>query len=103
MRVASPGRPKAPEQWNDRTSRSTERRPGVRINAGTYRVGKDIAAGTYRGVAGADGCYWARLNRLDGSLEAIIANGVPESGQFFGEVRSTDIAFETDCRMELVE
>ena len=49
------------------------------------------------GVTGLGSTGWS------GSLEAIIANGVPESGQFFGEVRSTDIAFETDCRMELVE
>ncbi len=40
---------------------------------GTYRVGKDIPAGTYRSRGG-DGCYWARLKSFSGDLDAILAN-----------------------------
>jgi hypothetical protein len=42
---------------------------------GTYRVGKDIRAGTYRARGhGGNECYWARLRSFSGSVDAIIAN-----------------------------
>ena len=75
------------------------------LRPGTYRVGQDIQAGTYRGEAGTgelDGCYWARLSSLDGSMDGIIANGFGK-GQFFVAVQTTDVALETHCRIELVE
>jgi hypothetical protein len=40
---------------------------------GTYRVGKDIAPGTYR-ARGGNGCYWERLASFSGTLKAILAN-----------------------------
>ncbi len=41
---------------------------------GTFAVGKDIAAGTYRTRTAADGCYWERLKGFTGELGDIIAN-----------------------------
>jgi plastocyanin len=41
---------------------------------GTYRVGADLAPGTYRTVGAPSGCYWARLNGLGGSLDEVNAN-----------------------------
>jgi hypothetical protein len=41
---------------------------------GTYQVGKDIKAGTYRTRIGSPGCYYARLKGFGGSIDDIIAN-----------------------------
>ena len=53
---------------------TTTATPRVAFSDGTYRVGPDIAAGTYRSVATADNCYWARLSGFGGTLDDIIAN-----------------------------
>lgn len=47
------------------------------IGEGTYAVGEDIKAGTYKTVVPADepNCYWARLSSFDGGAEAITDNG----------------------------
>lgn len=58
---------------------------------GTFLVGADIKAGTYK-TAGGDGCYWARLSDLSGS--GIIDNGVG-AGQQVVTVAASDKAFET--------
>lgn len=42
---------------------------------GTFRVGKDIKPGTYRGKPGMMGsCYWARMSDASGDMSSIIAN-----------------------------
>lgn len=41
---------------------------------GTFQVGKDIQAGTYRTRVGSSGCYYARLKGFGGSVDDIIAN-----------------------------
>jgi hypothetical protein len=61
---------------------------------GMYRVGIDIQPGTYR-TSGGDGCYWARLSGADGSLDSIIANGLPTATAFV-TIPATDKYFETN-------
>lgn len=45
---------------------------------GTYQVGKDIPAGTYKSsgasASGAGDCYWERAKDASGSMDSIIAN-----------------------------
>jgi hypothetical protein len=75
------------------------------LPTGTYLVGRDIAAGVYRGIAGEDfmeSCYWARLSGVDGSLDNILAND-NATGQFFIDVQPTDFALEVRCKVEKVE
>jgi hypothetical protein len=60
---------------------------------GTYLIGSDIQAGTYRSKGG-DLCYWARLKRTDGELTSILANHVGPGAQVV-TIKSTDKAFET--------
>lgn len=60
---------------------------------GTYLVGTDIAAGTYRS-SGGDFCYWERLSALTGSFSAIIANNADE-GQQFVTILPGDKAFKS--------
>jgi hypothetical protein len=48
--------------------------PKVAFPDGTYRVGPDIVAGTYRSAASTDACYWERLSGFGGTLAEIIAN-----------------------------
>jgi hypothetical protein len=60
---------------------------------GIYRVGKDIAPGTYRSRGG-DGCYWARLRSFNGDLDAILAN-TNADGPTLATIKPTDRGFET--------
>lgn len=65
---------------------------------GTYRVGADIAPGTYTTAGPAKGgigsCYWSRLSSLDGEFGSIIANENLE-GQGVVTIAATDAAFKT--------
>jgi len=75
------------------------------ISIGTYLVGTDIEPGIYYGTAGVnifDSCYWARLNSLSGGLDSIIANE-NAIGQYYVEVKETDYAFETVCKLTKIE
>ncbi|MFD5244979.1 hypothetical protein ACFWIW_10570 [Amycolatopsis sp. NPDC058340] len=47
--------------------------PLTEFGDGTYKVGEDIAAGTYKSPGGAF-CYWARLRNDSGDFGAIITN-----------------------------
>ena len=61
---------------------TTKATPPPGAGAGTYLVGEDIKAGTYRTTVPADeiNCYWARLRDLDGSLNSTIDNGNLRTG-----------------------
>lgn len=48
--------------------------PQIAFVDGTYRVGVDIVAGTYRSTANTNDCYWERLKGFSGTLDDIIAN-----------------------------
>lgn len=75
------------------------------LEQGTYLVGRDIPAGTYRGQAGTgafDSCYWERVSSLAGTLDDIIANDNAE-GQYYVTVEPTDYALTTDCPIALTE
>lgn len=74
------------------------------LSPGTYLVGRDIEAGTYRGVAGDDlleSCYWARLSNVSGD-DDILAND-NATGQYFVEVLPSDFALQVGCEVEKVE
>lgn len=66
---------------------------------GTFLVGKDIEAGTYRSEGkNKYGCYWARLSDTTGEGDAIIANGNAE-GPAIVKIAAGDKAFQTtDCK-----
>ena len=58
---------------------------------GTFLVGSDVKAGTYK-APGGNLCYWARLK--DASGQGIIINGLG-AGQQLVSVKSSDKAFQT--------
>lgn len=60
---------------------------------GTYRVGEQIDAGTYRGVVTGESGYWARLKSMTGTLSSIIANDIPR-GDFTLTIYPSDAAVE---------
>jgi hypothetical protein len=68
--------------------------PLVVFGDGTYRVGRDVPAGTYR-TRGGDGCYWARLRSFSGGVNAILANE-NASGPAIVTLKRTDKGFETE-------
>jgi len=67
---------------------------------GTYLVGTDVKAGTYRsGVPASGNCYWARLSNTDGSGDtAGILNNNNSAGPSVVTIQRSDKAFEsTGC------
>ncbi|MFI9257861.1 hypothetical protein ACIGT4_09070 [Streptomyces sioyaensis] len=56
--------------------------PGTTVGQGSYRVGEDIAAGTYRtsgpAASGIPLCHWARAKDSSGERGSIIANGTSQ-------------------------
>ncbi len=62
---------------------------------GTFIVGIDIAAGTYRASSAARSCYWARLSGLGGGLSDTIANELG-NGQMLVTISPSDHAFKTE-------
>jgi hypothetical protein len=66
---------------------------------GTFVVGDDIKAGTYKTAGAADSaipnCYWARLKGTSGDFEDIITNGNGE-GPTTITIASSDGAFQTN-------
>jgi hypothetical protein len=62
---------------------------------GSWQVGTDIKAGTYRTRVASPGCYWARLAGFSGSLSDILAN---ENTDFPSVVTiaATDKGFKSD-------
>lgn len=59
---------------------------------GTYRVGIDIAPGTYRNTDSSQFCYWERLSGFSGELNDIIANGFSDARQIV-TIAPTDAGF----------
>jgi hypothetical protein len=60
--------------WTDDLSAITSS-PTAPFEDGTYQIGVDIAAGTWR-AAGTESCYWERRSGFGGTFDEIIANGV---------------------------
>ncbi len=76
------------------TSKVAEPRPSLSSN-GVFRVGADIAPGTYVATGG-EMCYWARRSSPT-SPNGIIANDIqPEAGARIVTIRSSDKYFETN-------
>jgi hypothetical protein len=67
--------------------------PAATIEDGTWAVPDEVKPGTYVSDGG-EGCYWARLRNLSGSVDAIIANSISPGRQRVTIAR-TDKAFET--------
>lgn len=70
--------------------------PKTRFGDGQYRVGTDIAPGTYV-APGGRACYWERQATFGGgSLGDIIANDLSSGGQVVVTIAASDVGFETD-------
>jgi hypothetical protein len=67
--------------------------PKTIFGDGNYRVGKDIAPGTYRSSGTGDRCYWKRLSNFTGS-DDIIANYLSNSPTTV-TILATDAGFQT--------
>jgi hypothetical protein len=65
------------------------------IEEGTWEVGTDIKAGTYRTREPVGTCYWARLKGFDGDLDDIIANDLVV-GYGIVTISKKDVGFETN-------
>lgn len=67
------------------------------ITDGTWAVGTEITAGTYKTTvpAGSLNCYWARLKAADGEPASVIANKNHASGPVAVTIAATDKWFES--------
>lgn len=69
--------------------------PKTTFGNGQYRVGVDIAPGTYV-APGGSGCYWERQATFGGgSLGDIIANDLSRGGQVVVTIAASDKGFKT--------
>jgi hypothetical protein len=78
---------------------TTPKGPATTISDGDWRVGTQIASGTYETTVpgGGVGCYWARLSGFTGGLDSIIANdNVRPGAQVTVTISSTDKGFKSD-------
>lgn len=48
--------------------------PNLHFGDGTFAVGKDVQAGTYRTRSGSSGCYYERMKDFNNGVESILAN-----------------------------
>lgn len=70
------------------------------FGAGTYRVGVEIAPGTYRtrgehsANSAGEGCLWQRLSGLDGTSDQVVAFGSSD-GPAVVKIRASDRAFSS--------
>lgn len=62
---------------------------------GVLQVGSQVPPGRYRAAALGSLCYWARLSGFGGSLDEIIANGLPE-GSAVVDIKPGDAGFESN-------
>lgn len=67
--------------------------PKTTFGDGTYRVGADIAPGTYRST-GSGSCYWERQSSFGGGFESIIANEFAR-GQAVVTIQASDAGFKS--------
>lgn len=69
--------------------------PATTVGDGTFVVGTDIAAGTWKTTGGGDGdCAWVRLKDTTGDPSAIIADG-QATGPTTVTIKTTDKAYQT--------
>jgi hypothetical protein len=69
--------------------------PNPHFEDGTYTVGKDIQAGTYRTRVGSTGCYYSRLSGFSGELSEIISNENTDNPAIV-TIASTDKGFKSN-------
>jgi hypothetical protein len=62
---------------------------------GTWRVGLDIAPGTYQATVTTGFCYWVRLAAFSGSLDDILANVIVMNGPALVTIEATDAGFKS--------
>jgi hypothetical protein len=65
------------------------------IGDGTFKVGTDVQAGTYRTRTGAPGCYWERLSGFSGATSDIIANDNTDAPAVV-TINKSDAGFSSD-------
>lgn len=78
------------------TATAVANSPATPVSAfgdGTYIVGADITAGTYR-AAGSPACFWARLSGFGGTPSETIANDFGHTGPIV-TISPTDVGFKT--------
>jgi hypothetical protein len=80
-------------EWSSDLSRVTASKSRL-DDDGTYIVGTDLSAGTWRATGG-EYCYWARLSGFGGTLSNIVANGNVLGNSVIVTIRSTDKGFHT--------
>jgi hypothetical protein len=92
---AAKTRPKVRRVTTTRTvTITTTPTPQTAFSDGTYRVGTDIVAGTYKSTATSDNCYWERLSGFGGTLGEIIANYFGSSPTYV-TIAPTDVGFRS--------
>lgn len=99
-----PTEPSAPEPTIEPTPEPTPTEeppaptgPATTFSDGTFVIGEDIAAGTYRNSNSSGGCFWERLSGFTGDLDDTIVNSFTTILQIV-TIMDTDVGFSSqDC------
>lgn len=77
---------------------SPSKTPTSQLSGGTWQVGSEAAAGTWRNAPASTGCYWERLSGFSGEFKDIIVNDfVGDMSQSIVTISAGDIGFYTDA------
>jgi hypothetical protein len=79
--------------WTSNLSAITSS-PTAPFGSGTWIVGTDIAAGTWR-APGGDGCYWERLSGFSGTFDDLVTNDFGPTSPTV-TIESGDAGFKSD-------
>ena len=93
VQVIPPSSAPAPTPPPTQATTTTAPGPKTTFGDGSYRVGTDIAPGTYRSSSTAPDCYWKRMSNFTGT-DDIIANYLSNSPTTV-TILATDVGFQT--------
>lgn len=68
--------------------------PNVPFGDGAFRVGRDVAPGTWQASSPTDSCYWERLSGFSGTLDDVLANNIGP-GPMMVTISPSDVGFDS--------
>ncbi len=75
---------------------TTEPAQVIQFGRGTYRIGTELPAGTYRTDGVGRFCYWFRLSSFTGTADSVIAGGPTNGAPATVTIEPSDAGFTTD-------
>jgi len=82
--------------WTNQLVSTRQSTPAAQFGPGTYRVGAEVAPGTWRSTPDAgESCYWERRSGFSGDFDDIVANDFTDATSIV-EIGASDVGFLTE-------